>query len=1090
MLENLDAVPWHDLEHAYGFATDIPGLLLDLAEGDETLCAQAIEQLWSNIYHQGSRYSASVAAMPFLAVIADTAGHPARVSVVELLVHLLLGFPESFSLTGYVPGKDDRELAAAYEQTVPVFRRMLRETSSQVREVGAYALAWHQIDRDLSIEALVKQLTVEDEPSVRFSIFFALGHLDDGSRVVGTCVQALESQDRVDQLGASLALVMTSPDTVPNVGVTTLFAASQSDRQVLERIGDVPHHEGDIANLSLLALDRLGDGVREQALDGILETLREASATEGLRTAPALLTMAFGEDTSEDGSLRSFATLTKRQRAVLELLARVDGVWVFANVMDSFRAYGLPSSREGLIRYLDLDFVPDSDAVAKVEAPIRARVGMPETSETSVVPSTSATSPDPSTPWPEVTNPFDSRRYPCLQPDRTISTAVAVDERSLVVAGPFMQFSKPLAAVVGMDASGAEVEGVFPELAKTPRLLVPDHEGGFYVDARPLAFPPSEWPGIAHILPDGHVDFNFRPPFRTSIHTGIFAMGFGDDRLFARGRFEHVGGTSLFTGLIMLDPSTGEVYPTSLARQGGVNFIIRDGERIWMGESGNPLEGRPTHGLAVLNVDTLASLDRGFDPPGEQVRSMHIAKSAFFLDVVTMRDRIYSTLTAVERKTGRLLWQRDDLKVMSQRPLGVSQGKLWVGISNGSFPTDLSERLLCLDAETGATLGGYDARGGDAPEIRSGLLQGDRLTVVGRFSEFDGQPRENIAQVRVTDGALTPFRGFAEASPMGALAPKSDAILVAGSQKRIEHIPTCGLARIDLNNGQVIDVGTEIAGEVTHLSGLPSGRLVVAVRRDETWPPKQYLATIDVESGESRRWSDDFNAVISGLVVDENRSRLWVAGEFTRIGEAERWYLACYSIETGALEPFQIKPDRTVNAIALEDDRIWLGGTFGRLGRERHWCLAALSASTGEVVEHTPAPDGPVDAIVVAEGRLFMAGSFHKVGGKRREGLASFDTTTMHVSDWAPRPTGQVEALCASGEGLWVSGNFDRIGDRPRNGLAVFSLPEGELYDVVSQNTVPRSHLCSFGDQVVVVPPLGPNTTGEASQVHVIRKTM
>lgn len=66
---------WDDLEHAYGPASDIPGLL-HLAESDLRRGHQPGStwfQLWSALCHQGDVYQASYAAVPALIRLAERA---------------------------------------------------------------------------------------------------------------------------------------------------------------------------------------------------------------------------------------------------------------------------------------------------------------------------------------------------------------------------------------------------------------------------------------------------------------------------------------------------------------------------------------------------------------------------------------------------------------------------------------------------------------------------------------------------------------------------------------------------------------------------------------------------------------------------------------------------------------------------------------------------------------------------------------------------------------------------------------------------------------------------------------------------------
>ncbi|MEU4625706.1 hypothetical protein AB0G04_37750 [Actinoplanes sp. NPDC023801] len=67
MLNDLDAVDWSGLEHAYGAADDVPGLLRALAAGDR----EALSSLYGNIWHQGTVYEATGHAVPFLVRILD-----------------------------------------------------------------------------------------------------------------------------------------------------------------------------------------------------------------------------------------------------------------------------------------------------------------------------------------------------------------------------------------------------------------------------------------------------------------------------------------------------------------------------------------------------------------------------------------------------------------------------------------------------------------------------------------------------------------------------------------------------------------------------------------------------------------------------------------------------------------------------------------------------------------------------------------------------------------------------------------------------------------------------------------------------------
>lgn len=64
----LDDRRWTELSHAYGFAGDIPKLLLALREfpSDSPAGSEPWHSLWSALFHQGDVYSASFAAVPHI----------------------------------------------------------------------------------------------------------------------------------------------------------------------------------------------------------------------------------------------------------------------------------------------------------------------------------------------------------------------------------------------------------------------------------------------------------------------------------------------------------------------------------------------------------------------------------------------------------------------------------------------------------------------------------------------------------------------------------------------------------------------------------------------------------------------------------------------------------------------------------------------------------------------------------------------------------------------------------------------------------------------------------------------------------------
>ncbi|MFJ8470868.1 hypothetical protein [Kitasatospora sp. NPDC094011] len=133
-LADLDTHAWADVAHAYGPAEDLPELLRAFAEGGED-GAEALGELYSALLHQGTVYSASVAAVPFLVRITA-----AGCEVVDSLV-LLGGMAESDD-EWELPGGAVRSAVVAQ---LPLLLPLLADDDEGVR--GAAASLFGRVGR-------------------------------------------------------------------------------------------------------------------------------------------------------------------------------------------------------------------------------------------------------------------------------------------------------------------------------------------------------------------------------------------------------------------------------------------------------------------------------------------------------------------------------------------------------------------------------------------------------------------------------------------------------------------------------------------------------------------------------------------------------------------------------------------------------------------------------------------------------------------------------------------------------------------------------------------------------------------------------
>jgi len=90
MSDNLNAIDWSNITHAYGRATDLPATLRALAFGNGEECDRALWELHGNIWHQGTVYEATAYAVPFLLDLVKI-NHARSAEILSLLALIASG---------------------------------------------------------------------------------------------------------------------------------------------------------------------------------------------------------------------------------------------------------------------------------------------------------------------------------------------------------------------------------------------------------------------------------------------------------------------------------------------------------------------------------------------------------------------------------------------------------------------------------------------------------------------------------------------------------------------------------------------------------------------------------------------------------------------------------------------------------------------------------------------------------------------------------------------------------------------------------------------------------------------------------------
>ncbi len=191
MLERLDRVDWDQLSHAYGEASDVPDLLRALASEEAEARSHALDELYGNIWHQGTVYEATAHAVPFLLELLEEPAVQAKDRIVDFLRSLATGSSYldvhkdlAFSPQQQGAADFERELTgelgfvkAAREAVLAgtaTYLRLLSDGDVDIRTMAAFLLAALEERRGDIRPVLLERLGVEPDPQVKASQAMAL----------------------------------------------------------------------------------------------------------------------------------------------------------------------------------------------------------------------------------------------------------------------------------------------------------------------------------------------------------------------------------------------------------------------------------------------------------------------------------------------------------------------------------------------------------------------------------------------------------------------------------------------------------------------------------------------------------------------------------------------------------------------------------------------------------------------------------------------------------------------------------------------------------------------------------------------------
>ncbi|MEU5638794.1 HEAT repeat domain-containing protein [Streptomyces milbemycinicus] len=329
---NIEDVDWASLKHAYGAATDVPGILGALRSADVEDRNGAFYDMYGSLCHQGSVYEATAATIPFLVDILLEPGYPDREDLLSFLGDVCHGGD-----TGHAAA------LAAMAMQVPRLTPLLRDGDAGVRFRVLWALSSAELRH--AADDVARQ-TADPEPSVRAGAWLALGEMDAGRLSADRDKADGGEADGGEADGAVRLAWALARASRGGAEVADMLTGLLCDGESLTRL-----HEWTRALTRDSPLARceplLASGeASPELLDAVCAVLvSETDEDRAMSLYGMLLAATFGPQAREPlPTPFTRDDLDPRQRRVLAAIAASDSAWALGNLWLTLSDHGIEAS--------------------------------------------------------------------------------------------------------------------------------------------------------------------------------------------------------------------------------------------------------------------------------------------------------------------------------------------------------------------------------------------------------------------------------------------------------------------------------------------------------------------------------------------------------------------------------------------------------------------------------------------------------------------------------------------------------------------------------------------------------------------------
>jgi outer membrane protein assembly factor BamB len=318
-------------------------------------------------------------------------------------------------------------------------------------------------------------------------------------------------------------------------------------------------------------------------------------------------------------------------------------------------------------------------------------------------------------------------------------------------------------------------------------------------------------------------------------------------------------------------------------------------------------------------------------------------------------------------------------------------------------------------------------------------IVGNTVYVGGEFEKavHHGQsaPRANAMAVDLTTGGLLPFTADTN-GPVYGVASDGRWVYLAGDFTTVNGVARQRVARVDRLTGAVDPSFTVSTNRYVRDLLLVGNRLyLVGAFGSVNGASRGNAAAVDAATGAvDPTFRPEADALVNTVAISRDRTKLYLGGNFTRVGSAARPFLAEVDPTTGRAQgPAFPTLTKMVRDLTVRDDgsmvyagtRMNAGFAFDTTSGKRKWVVKV---------------DGDLQAIVQSNGFVYLGFHDGYQGDPVARLLAANPTTGQVDPAYRPASNGYpgVVTLDVDGRFLVAGGLFSRMGSQAALGLAIF----------------------------------------------------